>query len=208
MSQPTFFDDEEFVPWKKSQRDRLLDLYFGCGKKSTPKALAEIVGRSVQDVKDLIAAFINNEADRVLNYQPKQRISRSGMRLTENELAVIKGNREAGVPPEHTARLLQRPIKDFFIDFKSREVHLKNKSLGTGVDLCLAYRYCYYVKGISIVSDYAYDELEKEEIEFGSGGNILAEQVGGDSEDSYPPHIRALAMYLIFKYCEVVKRTK
>lgn len=65
-------------------------------------------------------------------------------------------------------------------------------------DLVLAYRYLYYVKGISFVSDHVYDRLEKiarEKAEMDSPLHLP----GSDLADSYPDSIRALAVYLIAK---------
>lgn len=206
-----FFRDEEVAtkdtdqPWKKLERDRVLDLYFSGGEGAHPKTIARRIGRTPKAVKRLLEQFAYNENERVTRYQPKRRHSRKGKKLTQNEVFLVKANADKGVPVADTARLLQRDISEFYRDYKSKDIHERMKQLGTGVDLCLAYRYCYYVKGISIVSDYYYDQLEAEEAEFGAGGVILRETFGGDGEQDYPPHIRALAMYLIFKYARVVR---
>ncbi len=79
------------------------------------------------------------------------------------------------------------------------------KRIGVGVDLVLAHRYLYYCKNISLLSDQAYDSMEKEEAEFGAHGKIL-QTPGSDNPADYQPHIRALALYLAFKYTSRKKK--
>jgi hypothetical protein len=132
------------------------------------------------------------------------------MRITQNEWLIIKAHKERGVPVEATSKLLQRKVKEFHseLDQTVRERWNDMRTFGPGVDLCLAYRYCYYCKNISIISDKAYDEIEAEEKEFGRNAEILSKAVGSDNPEDYPPHIRALGMYLIFKYAEQKKEVK
>lgn len=63
-------------------------------------------------------------------------------------------------------------------------------------DLILAYRYLYYVHGISAVPDHAYDAMEKAAREAADLDSIL-HLPGSDLPDSYPDRIRALATYII-----------
>ena len=60
-------------------------------------------------------------------------------------------------------------------------------------DILMALRWAYYVKGMSLVTDYEYDKLEKEFI--AQGGPPLP--VGSSNPEDYPPGIRALGVYLI-----------
>jgi hypothetical protein len=59
-------------------------------------------------------------------------------------------------------------------------------------DMLRAMQYLYYVKAISMVSDKEFDVWEKQYV--ADTGNELP--VGSDREDSYPPAVRALALYL------------
>lgn len=67
-------------------------------------------------------------------------------------------------------------------------------------DLVHAYRFLYYVKNISIISDKDYDALEREVIEFdGVPQNSAIFKPGSDNKEDYPDHIRSLALYLALK---------
>lgn len=205
-----FFSDEEVKnaaadqPWRKSERDHVLDVYFMGGAGAHPVSLARKLGRNPKAVKRMIEQFVHNERDRAVLYVPFKRVSRKGRKITQNELALIKAHKEKGVSVEATAVVLQRPVADFYKDFESRERFQEMKKFGPGVDLILAYRLLYYCHGISIVSDRAYDEIEAEEKEFGANSQVL-NTVGSDNVNDYPHHIRALAMYLGFKYTEKEK---
>ena len=201
-----FFDESKVAtkhadePWKKKESDRMLDLYFG---GTPPDRVARLLGRTPKSVKRRIELYTYNESGWATKYLPRQRISRMGKKLTQNETVLIKAHQERKVPADATARLLQRAVAEFFRG-ESALSRFEAKQLGTGVDLVLAYRYLHYCKGISMVSDYDYDALEKEEMEFGKNGKVLLEKVGSDNPDDYPNHIRALGMYLAFKYAERV----
>lgn len=61
-------------------------------------------------------------------------------------------------------------------------------------DQVLAYRYAYYVKGVSIISDYDYDMLEAKVFEMDDPG---IPSVGSDLESSYPQRIINLVNNLL-----------
>lgn len=206
-----FFSDAEVTnasadqPWKRSETDRLLDLYLG---GMVPKRIAVELQRNPKAVKRRLEQFIYNERGWVERYEPKLRISRRGMRFTQNETLLLQSHQQRKVDSKDTARLLQRPVSDFDSDVQSKTFHVDAKQVGVGVDLVLAYRCAYYCHHISLVTDSAYDALEKEEIEFGQNGHLLKDKVGSDKLEDYPPHIRALTMYLLFKYAEREKGKK
>lgn len=184
-------------PWKKSETDKMLDLYLaGC----PPTRIAQVLGRNPKAVKRRLEQFGNNERDYAIRYEPFRRISRKGKRMTQNELSWLHYYRERQIPLRYLAKVLQREVREFGLDQEDLSHKVDMKRVATGVDLVLAYRYLYYVQGISILSDQAYDDIEKEEMEFGAGGEILKEKVGSDRVEDYPPHIRALGLYLAFKY--------
>ena len=62
----------------------------------------------------------------------------------------------------------------------------------------LAYRYLYYVKNISLISDYEYDILEKEAIKIVDEDSMLLEP-GSDLESSYSEEIKEYAKKLTSK---------
>lgn len=186
--------------WKRKEVDLLLELYL-VGTEMV--RIAATLQRNRKAIVRKLQEYIYNERDRVTNYQPIHRTSRTGKRITPNEQQIIKECRKKRVPWEKIALLLCRKVTD--IDADNRKViepHLiaSMKQAATGVDLVLAYRYLYYVHARPIVSDYAYDQIEKEEIEYGGGKGVLDKFVGSDRAEDYPPHIRALALYLAFKY--------
>lgn len=155
--------------------------------------------RSVIDVESRLKLYLTNKNGIAERYIPKRRSSRKGMRLTDNERDIVRSYREAGQPLKIAAHLMMRPPRELGLDHRDRETVDQMRQVGVGVDLVLAYRFLYYVHGISILSDTAYDNLEKEELEFGAHSEVL-KVPGSDRLEDYPPHIRALAIYLAFKY--------
>lgn len=210
-----FFKDEEVKnegagdPWKKSERDKALDEYFagahpkelGIKFKGAPKAfMNSILNKLKYNYKK---KGKEDQPGRAERYEPFRRTSRKGMKFTPNEKDLIRAHRELKDPYKVsrrvTATILARDPSELADEKDLKDVD-EMKRIGTGVDLILAYRYLYYVKGISILSDSAYDRLEEEEIEFGAGGHVLKKKIGSDRAEDYPNHIRALAIYLVFKY--------
>jgi hypothetical protein len=183
--------------WKRSEVDKLLNLYLS---GVPPKRVAQELNRNPKAIVRKLQEYNNNERERVTNYKPVNRYSRKGKRLTENETALIKSHSERGIPIEKTAAVLQRDPSEIGNKSTSDPQTAELRQVtGTGVDLIMAYRYLYYVQSISLLSDKAYDDLEKEELEFGAGSEIL-KKPGSDNPEDYPPHIRALALYIGFKY--------
>ncbi len=185
--------------WTRAELDRLLEMYFS---GQPPDRIAIQLKRNPKAVRRWLEMLSYNERDHAVRYQPVQRTSRQGKRMTQNEHVLIRCHAEREIDPEHTARLLQRKVREFCSDIKAKAQVRDMRKLSVGVDLVLAYRFLYYVHGISMVPDRVYDELEQEEIEYGGGAGILNEQVGSDNAADYPPHIRSLALYLAFKYAE------
>lgn len=198
-----FFKEEDIrnkeadKPWTSSENDRMIELYL-CG--SPPDRIASAMERNPKAIKRRLEQFAYNERDLTERYQPVRRTPRKGKRLTETERLLIKGWKERKVTPKAQARFLQRDVRELGLDREDLTALNDMRKVGAGVDLLMAYRYLYYVKGHSIVSDQAYDELEKEEIEFGAYGYKMLKKPGSDRAEDYPPHIRSLALYLVFKY--------
>lgn len=187
---------ENDQPWKRSETDRFIELYLA---GTPPNRIAVAMERNRKAIHRRVEAYTYNERDLVTRYEPFRRTSRKGKRKTQNEILMLKAWRERKVPAKAQARFLQREVKELGLDNDELRDLVDMKRVGVGVDLVMAYRYLYYVQGISILSDVAYDELEKEEIEFGAHGDLLRTP-GSDRNEDYPEHIRALAIYLVFKY--------
>jgi len=185
--------------WTPLETDKMLDSIF---EGNTPERVALSLHRTPKSVKRQWQQILYNELTcKAKDYSPTRRVTRRGKRLTKNEIKLIDAHKERSVPVADTARILQREIKEFYFgDRRENEQVQDMRRIGAGVDLVMAYRFLYYVHGVSVLSDFNYDALEKEEIEFGAGGHILKEKVGSDRKEDYPNHIRSLALYLAFKY--------
>lgn len=199
-----FFSDDRVKnpqadePWMKSERDGVLDTYLSGGAGATPKLIAQKIGRNPKAVRRLIEQFTNNERDRVLRYEPFRRISRKGKKFTQNEFAMWKAHVAKEVPAEATAKLFMRGVEELSLK-KGLEVNqakAKTSSFAPTLDLIWAHRYIYFVYKTPIISDQAYDDLVKEEIEFGGGGDAF-EKI--KNFRGWPVHITTLALYLTDK---------
>lgn len=71
-------------------------------------------------------------------------------------------------------------------------------AVAPSTDLIWAYRYCYYVIKLPVVSDAVYDAAKAEEMEFGPGSPILS-MPASDRVIDYPVHIGELALYMVYK---------
>lgn len=65
---------------------------------------------------------------------------------------------------------------------------MSNRELGGRHFGLMVYRYAYYVRGVSLITDFEYDQLERE---FVAGGGIIG--VGSDNADDYSPAVREQA---------------
>lgn len=120
------------------------------------------------------------------------------MKLSKEQRATIIRLRRKGVAVRRIALRLECSETAVKAYLKRRKRRLWDKWLAVE-DEVMALRYAYYCKAISLVSDEDYDVLEalaKEECPKSSP----VYKPGSDKEEDYPPHVRALAMYLIFKY--------
>lgn len=189
-------NQEADEPWKKSERDIVLDEY--CAGRAHPRELAQRLGRNPKAIKRLIEQFTNNERDRVIRYESFRRTSRKGKKFTQNELRVVKAHQAKGVPAEATARLLCRGI-DELVGKKGLEGATQAKSdgpLAPTLDLIWAHRYIFFVYKSPILSDAAYNALVEEEIEYG-GGEKAFQKI--KVLQGWPEHIKCLAMYLTLR---------
>jgi len=187
------------TPWKKKERDRVLDKFFSGGAGASPRALALKVGRSVKAIQRLIEQITSNEDDRVIRYRPRKRISRKGLRFTQNEMAVIRGNHLKGVPLADTARLLCRDAAEIPGPGSPKEQVMgckRMQELAPSLDLIWAHRYIYFVYQKPLLLDAAYDMLVKEEIEYGGGSRAF---LAIKEHRGWPDHIISLALYLCGK---------
>ncbi len=178
-------------PWKKSETDRMLDLYFNGG---TPVHIAQQLGRNPKAIKRRIEQFRCNERDWATRYEPRQRISRRGKRITENETIILQAHSERKVPIADTARLLARSVQELTLEGKVGVAEVKKLTcLAPTLDLIWAYRYIHFVYKEQVISDVAYDQLVQEEIEYGGGAPAFAKI---KNHQGWPEHIKSLALYL------------
>lgn len=63
-------------------------------------------------------------------------------------------------------------------------------------DQCMVHRYLYYVLNRPIISDYAYDQLEKQAL-VGIDENHPLNRCGSDSESSYSDEIKLIAKKIV-----------
>lgn len=202
------FSDDELrngraeEPWKKSETDKMLDLYLAGGH---PKEIAYTLQRNPKAVKRRLEQFTYNERDRAVLYEPFKRVSRRGQRFTENEKLMIQEHNERKVAPEHTAKVLQRKVDEINPDGTRKAIIKAGTTFAPTMDIVLALRYIYYIydEMPSPVSDETYDRMVVEEIEFGGGEKILLQYAKGGIR-SVPSRIKTLALYL----CELLKDSK
>lgn len=187
----------------------MLDLYFA---GSHPDNIAVELKRNPKSIKRRLEQLTYNERDKAVNYDPFHRLSRTGKKLTQNELLIIQAHRERNVPPEATAKILQRKVYEFVRD---NEVHTLKSDLslcvpfaGVGVDVCLAYRCLIdFFKKKDVITEAALARLEEEEREFGKLGHLL-DQPRWQNGDPHPKpqRICELALYLLYKHQEMAGR--
>lgn len=195
-----FFDDEKVrnkaadKPWMKSDTDKMLDLYFA---GTPPNRIAQQLDRNPKAIKRFLEQFTYNERDRAKLYEPYRRATRKGRKLTQNELLMIRAHKERNIPLKYLARVLMRDVDE--IDGSRTAGTIKTniqKETAPTLDLIWAHRYMHVVWKDPIISDKAYDDLVKEEIEYGGGEKAFAKI---KNHDGWPEHIRSLAMYLSLK---------
>src|SRR6266508_3281885 len=98
-------------PWRKSEIDRLLDLYFA---GASPDRLAQILKRNPKAIRRMLEQFTYNERDRAVLYQPyRPRVSRKGKRWTENERLLVVAHHERKIPFGATVKVLARTVGEF-----------------------------------------------------------------------------------------------
>jgi len=176
--------------WKRREVDRLLDFYLSGADLGR---IAASLQRNRKAIVRKLQEYIYNERERVTNYQPRQRTSRAGKRLTQNERQIISECRKKKVPDRCIAAVLSRPESDLSIDTPMKKVEAKNAApFAASLDLVLAYRYIYHVYKKQIISDVTYDALKAEEEEYGAQNGALANE-----PRHCPTYIKTLALYLV-----------
>lgn len=176
--------------WKKSEVDRLLDFYLSGADLGR---IAASLLRNRKAIVRKLQEYIYNERERVTNYEPRQRTSRAGKRLTQNERQIIAECRKKKVPDLHIAKVLSRPVTDLSTEVPVEKVKAKNTTpFAASLDLILAHRYIYHIWEKPIISDATYDALKKEEEEYGPQTNQFRED-----PRHCPTYIKTLALYLV-----------
>lgn len=201
--------------WTRKEHALLLDTWFA--GEATYLNLSRKFRRSSKSIQRQIHRLEYNEKEWAERYQPVHREDRTGLPLTQNEKHLLKTHRQNGVSLEVSLKVLCRkelpPTSPKHYTNKKKEMiarddarmeaHLavsKVSEVSSFVDLVAAHQFLYYVEHISLISDKAYDEMEKELREMGPSINIVLSRPGSDVREDYPPHIRALALYLALKY--------
>lgn len=196
MKQFGLFSESEFTNaaakdvWKRSEVDRLLDFYLSGADLGR---IAASLQRNRKAIVRKLQEYIYNERERVTNYQPRQRTSRAGKRLTQNELQILAECRKKKVPDEKIAAVLSRPIADIWTQGPLEKVKAKSAApFAASLDLILAYRYAYHIYNKKLISDETYDALKAEEEEYGPQTGALANE-----PRHCPTYIKTLALYLV-----------
>jgi hypothetical protein len=201
------------MPWKKRERDKALDLFF---RGTHPSRIAIKLQRNPKAVERLIQEYRYNERNKAVRYEPRRRLSRRGLPMTQNEWMFVKSHRKRGLAPEVTARILQRadgevlvhqliqkfPIKKEAARIESQIKFNFAKTVAPSLDQLLAHHYLYHCAKCPVISDKDYDCAKAEEIEFGCGREAIEKAAGYRKVIEYPPHIRSLAYYLQYKFME------
>jgi len=185
-------------PWKRSDTDKMLDEFFA---GASPSRLAAVLRRNPKAIKRQLEQFFYNEDKRCDRYEPKLRISRKGKRWTPNEVLFRKQAAKRGVSAENTAKVLARAINEcggLLFELEGQEKQAP-KAVAPTMDLIWAYHYLFHRCSKKVVTDQAYDDLVKEEIEYGGGTNLF-KQI--KEQDDYPGRIRCLAHYLLLTSLE------
>jgi hypothetical protein len=184
--------------WTLKERDQFMDLVLDGW---TSGAIAEELGRDEAFIKaQFRPTFYPNQP-----YIPYgRRKTRVGMKMTQLELQIIQKHNEIGYPVAHTAKMLARTPNEICPDYHGKVTFNQMRCLAPISDQVLAHHYLYHICKTPIVTDQAYDDAKQEEIEFGGGGPMLhALAEAGRAVGDYPPHIRSLAFYMLYKFMQV-----
>lgn len=191
----SLFPEEELrnknadAPWKRSEVDRMLELYL---EGAHPRRVAQALGRNRKAVARRLEMLTYNERNACEKYTPRKRKDRTKLPWTKNDKIILSAHRDRGIPIALTGKVLGRSLVEK--DHSSLSDFL--------VDLCLAYRFLYYVKGISLLSDTEYDELEKEARSKCPNDKRL-DKPGSDCAEEYSDAVRGLAIYIFHRYSKL-----
>jgi hypothetical protein len=99
------------------------------------------------------------------------------------------------VAVDQIAKLLQRDVKEISGGASDEVGKARTfEEVAPRLDLIWAHRYIYFVYKTSLISDEAYDDMVKEEIEFGGGEKAF---VTIKLRQGWPDCIKSLALYLV-----------
>jgi hypothetical protein len=188
------------APWRKSEMDRMLDLYFN---GAHPDRIAHELKRNPKAVKRRLEQFTYNERSWAERYEPYNRVSRKGKRFTQNETLIIKAHQERDVPVAATARLLSRSLEELTLEVPMELARCKAVHVAPTLDVIWAHRWLYFLRKTPIISDAAYDALVQEEVEY--SGSAAFERIKL-FRNFGPGYIRDLALYMHGKYQAQLER--
>jgi len=182
--------------WTGKDTDRFLDMVLA-GRTVTQ--VAYYFSREPEEIK-----AIYREIFYVTDYEPSSpRIARSGKPMLALETKLIAKWKSLKKPMAALARILQRDLDELGHDLKGEVQIGRMREVAPGTDLLLAHHYLIHQSKIRLVSDQAFESMKKEEIEFGGGADLLRMFETFTKVGDYPEHIRALAMYLLYKHMEM-----
>lgn len=184
-------------PWKKSETDRMLDMYFD---GTPPDRIAIKLQRNPKAIKRRIEAFSANENGRAESYEPFRRLTRHKQRVSESEVLLIASHKRNGVPKDVTAKVLQRSVSELYTPPTVKPELSFMKKFIPAMEIIMALRYFHFChrknSPFLIVSDKDYDDLVHEECEYGGQTSAFTTIKCMDVRD-YPHRIRWLMEYLI-----------
>ena len=120
------------------------------------------------------------------SYEPKKRNVRTGLPIGKREKEIILEHKRRNIPTELTAKILQRPLREFYQDTEGADKVRRMKAVATSCDVLWAHMYLKHCNKTPVISDAAYDLAKKEEIEFGGGQQFLS-QPASERVVDYPP---------------------
>lgn len=199
------FDDDfkgerDGEPWKRSEKDRLLNMW--CAGEASIARISLRLDRTPESIRTKIKEFQENLHNRAVNYRPKKRNWRGGMKFTENEELMLKSFVKRGLPLDALAKVLQRPLSELQPNKRTRVLGdvKEMRKLVPSLDVIWACRYAYFVwckdGRKPLITDKEYDDLVMEEIEYG-GGEKEFEKI--KQHQGWPDGIKSLALYLAWK---------
>lgn len=183
------------MDWSDRDTDRFMDMVLS---GNDAYDIARAVGKSPSEVRSHF-----QEAFYPIDYEPSMpRIWRGGKKMTELEKRLIRKHLKRKTPVKIIARILQRKPDEILPDLKGEAKSHSMRTVAKDADVLAAHHYLFHQSKRPIISDQAYDSLKAAELEFGNGAELLKMISEAKGVVDYPPHIRSLANYMLYKFME------